>query len=85
MLTSGDIKKLCPNICCGATLYLQGCAIGRNEEYMRELSIGCNKITKVCGYTKALKYIPGTNNFPCSMELEVYRYKIKLGANRYEN
>jgi len=62
ILTAGLVKAACSDpsslLCCDATLYLYACGIGKNEELMRALAAGCNKITKVCGYTKSLQYIP---------------------------
>ncbi len=61
MLMADDIKAICSDLCCDATLYLHGCAIGRNEDYMKKVASGCNKIKKVCGYKKSLRYIPWTD------------------------
>jgi len=65
ILLKHDIKAMCAEFCCGATLSLQACCIGRNESYMKEVASGCCKIKRVCGYTKYLKYIPWTEiTFP---------------------
>ena len=61
MLIVADIAAACDDLCCGATLNLYGCGMGKNEKAMEALAAGCDKIKRVCGYTKLLKYIPGTN------------------------
>ena len=61
MLVVDDIRKECKSLCCNATLKLYACGIGKNSGYMKSLASGCTKIKKVCGYTRGLRYIPGTS------------------------